>query len=324
MHSLASQLNQSGKTHIILIDEVDLSNVTSQGKSVKGTNLELDLSYISEYENVHFIFCFRPAKVGLNNFSISFPTLQSNQHFACLGTSYRNTKAIQRLIKYFLSRIGGIDAESEGYSLMGDIPCSKQLPPPLIPSGCIGSVIWIQYTRIVQDEAIEHLSNLLLFENFDVLQGEKNPSVAILLTYKSRLKLFAKKLIQRNPNWSGPHEETNYNGSEADIIVYLCDGSMNIQTLTRARRLLIILTRLQASTLLLKQAVSKNLAEMIKSGPNEFRPIDDFVQNDHGTQGDLDTETNRGYIVRNAQGPPAFSSPKRKKKERKEAVSSPI
>ena len=66
LQSLASQLNQSGKTHIILIDEVDLRNVTSQDESIQRNDLELDLSYTSEFENVHFIFCLRPAKVGLN------------------------------------------------------------------------------------------------------------------------------------------------------------------------------------------------------------------------------------------------------------------
>ena len=138
LQSLANQLNQSGKTHIILIDEVDLRNVTSKEEPIKQNNLELDLSYISEYENVHFIFCLRPAKVGLNDFSVSLPTLQSNQHFVWLKTSYRNTEAIQKLIKKFQSQI---DTKSEGYSMMGDIPMIEMLPPPLIPTGYNSSVI---------------------------------------------------------------------------------------------------------------------------------------------------------------------------------------
>ena len=121
LQSLANKINQSGKTHIIFVDEVDLKNVISQ-KAIKENNLELDLSYISEYENIHFIFCLRPAKEGLNNFTISFPTLQSNQYFVCLERIYRNTESIQMLIKHLQSKIG---VRSEGYSLMGDIPISE-------------------------------------------------------------------------------------------------------------------------------------------------------------------------------------------------------
>ena len=285
LQSLARQLNQSGKTHIILIDEVDLRNVTLQGESIKGDNLELDLSYTSEYENVHFIFCLRPAKLGVNNFSISFPNLQLNQHFAYLGTCYRNAEAIQRLIKYLLSHI---DAKSEGYSLMGDIPMTTMLPPPLIPSGYQSSVIWVPTIPSVEDEAIEKISILLLF---DEIQGERKPSIAILHTNK-RSKVLAKSLIHKNPNWSGPHEDINYNGSEADIIVYSCDRSMNIQSIARAKRLLIILTCEtecnHETNWILQQAVSQNLAEILRTGYcpdkmtkcNECGSTYNHVQND--------------------------------------------
>ena len=83
---------QSNETNIILLDEVDLKNVTLNDESTaldEGNNLELDLSYLSEYENIHFIICLRPAMhfghfaiEGFNNFTISFPTLQPNQHFS--------------------------------------------------------------------------------------------------------------------------------------------------------------------------------------------------------------------------------------------------
>ena len=108
LKSLANQLNMSGKTHIILVDEVDLNIVTTKEESKEErnkNNLELDLSYISEYENVHFIVALRPAKYGLNNFSVSFPLLQSNQHYSYLARVYRNTEAIQRLIHFFLTQM---------------------------------------------------------------------------------------------------------------------------------------------------------------------------------------------------------------------------
>ena len=266
LQSLASHLNQSGKTHIILIDEVDLMNVISQEESMEKNNIEVDLSYISEYENVHFVFCFRPAKEGLNNFSISFPNLESNQQFICLGTCYRNTEAILRLIKFFQSQI---DDRSEGYSLMGDIPISEMLPPPLIPTGYNSSVVWVPTIPAVEDEAIENLCSLLLSDDMGQLQGKRNPSVAILYN-KKKSRALAKKLIHKNPLWSGPHEDVNYNGSEADIIVYISDENMNIQTLARARRCLIILTCdtecNHETILMLQKAVSQKMADIVSSG----------------------------------------------------------
>ena len=94
--------------------------------------------------------------------------------------------------------------------------------------------------------------------------GFKNPpfSIAILHTNNTKSAQLAKKLRKKNIDWygpyeansyneivrkenidwSGPHEANSYNGGEADVVVFITDGSPNIQTLSRARRLLIILT----------------------------------------------------------------------------------
>ena len=60
--SIATQLNQSGETHVVLMDEVELKNVKALypmeiASSLREINtLEIDLSYIAKFENVHFIF----------------------------------------------------------------------------------------------------------------------------------------------------------------------------------------------------------------------------------------------------------------------------
>ena len=84
--------------------------------------------------------------------------MQSNQHFVCLGITHRNTEAIQRLIKSVQSQI---DAKSEGYAMMGDIPVSGILPSPLIPSGYNSSVIWVPTIPSVEDEVLEKIYTLL-------------------------------------------------------------------------------------------------------------------------------------------------------------------
>ena len=93
-------------------------------------------------------------------------------------------------MKYLQSQIGTM---SEGYSLMGDIPVSEMLPPPILPSGCNNSVIWIPTIPSEEDEAAERIYSLLLFEKDDI-QVDQNPSVTILYTNKIT-RLLAKKLI---------------------------------------------------------------------------------------------------------------------------------
>ena len=274
LQSIASRMDQSGKTHIIIIEEVDLKNVTSQ-EAIKGNNLEVDLGYLSEYQNIHFIFCLRPAKEGLNNFTISFPTLQSNQYFVCLGMTYRNTHSIQRLIKNVQSQIS---TKSEGYSLMGDIPINEMLPPPLIPSGYNSSVIWVPVIPSVEDEALEEIYSLLLFEELDELQGEEYPSVAILYSNDS-LKTLARKLKQKNTLWYGPLKDVNYHGGEADVVIFISDGHLNVQTLARARRLLILITlekewdNSKNPSLNLNKAIVLDMIEILRLGDCPYEII---------------------------------------------------
>ena len=60
----AKKFNQTGKTHIIFMDEIRLDNVTSN--SHQRNVLEVDLSFISEFENVHFVLCLKPMRKYLD------------------------------------------------------------------------------------------------------------------------------------------------------------------------------------------------------------------------------------------------------------------
>ena len=43
-------------------------------------------------------------------------------------------------------------------------------------------------------------------------------------------------------SWNGPYNANNVNGTESNIIIYFCDGYLNIETMARPRQLLIIVT----------------------------------------------------------------------------------
>ena len=183
----------SGKTHIILMDEVDLKNILVKEEPTEERNhnhFEVDLSYISEYENVHFIVSIRPAKCGVNNFSISFPLLKSNQHYCYLETTYKNAVAIQRLIHFFQSQI---DSKSEGYALMGETPSTEILPPPLVPLGYKSCVIWVPTIPSIEGVMINKISDLFSFTHNNY-QDEENPSITVLYTSR-KSKNLARKLI---------------------------------------------------------------------------------------------------------------------------------
>ena len=72
----------------------------------------------------------------------------------------------------------------------------------------------------------------------------------------------------KNQNWSD-HEHLTFNGGEADVVVYISgSGELNLQTMARARKLLIILTHENEwddTFPLLREAIFKyNLGRMIE------------------------------------------------------------
>ena len=251
-------LNRDGKKHIVLLDEVDLTGKFEESIG----DLELDLSYLSDYTNIHFIICLRPAYPGLNNFKISCVT-HPNQSHCNLKNVYRNAEAIQKLMQKLLLTKKTINEHSEGHVAMNEIDISENLPPPLIPPGCKSCIIWIPKVKIMKDEAVLKVHKLV--------GVSKKSSVAILYSKGqakdlAEKKLVAKKLKGENENWSGPYEDLDYNGGEADVVIFVTDDGedLNIQTLARARRLLIILTWSSQNANSLKKAASENLLEMVK------------------------------------------------------------
>ena len=267
MTFLATKLNESGKVHIILMDEVDLKIVTATGSTTFDDNCEIDLSCISEYQNVHFVFCICPTSDGQKDFKIIYPKERPNQHFVWMEVIYRNCREIIDFISYVQNQL---DPKSkEGYPKIGEILSDTKLPPPFKPTGYDNCVIWVPIITPLEEDIIEEIHS--------ILDGvESNP---VLLYSSKKSKDIAKKLKQGFEARRGPLEDVNYNGGEADVIVYITDGSLNIQTIARARRMLIILTlekdrrepqwRKIKDELLLK-CVEKNLVRMIQL--NDFPP----------------------------------------------------
>ena len=57
-------------------------------------------------------------------------------------------------------------------------------------------------------------------------------------------KRLAENLFKGNnqASWNGPYHAYTFNGTESNIIIYFCDGFLEIETMARPRQLLIIVT----------------------------------------------------------------------------------
>ena len=82
-------------------------------------------------------------------------------------------------------------------------------------------------------------------------------------------KRLAENLFKGNnqASWNGPYYVNTFNGTESNIIIYFCDGYLNIEAMARPRQLLIIVTlstKYYASHVkTMNEAVQQNLVRKI-------------------------------------------------------------
>lgn len=231
---LARKLNESGKVHIILMDEVELQNVASI-KSQNGLPyVDVDLSYLEEYENVKFIICLKPTFYGCKNFEIQYSKKRPNQYVKHFQNRYRNCKEIYDLLSYWQQN----DPQSDVFPMLSP---TENLNVNWLPPSLNGGVIWVPMTPMVEQEALNEMYSVL-----DTLQ--ESHSISILyhkeqsLLFQRKTKSIAMKIKKDRNTWSGPHEHLSFNGGESDVVIYICKSGLNLQTMARARKLLIMLT----------------------------------------------------------------------------------
>ena len=254
MTFLGEKLNESGKVHIILMDEVDLKNVASI-KSHGGTPyLDVDLSYLAQFENVKFIMCLRPTIDGCKNFKIEYSKKMPNQYIQHFQNRYRNCKQIFDLLSFWQQND---DSQTDGFPMISEEEnLNVEWFPPCLNSG----VIWIPMTMTELDEAQSKIYSII-----DEIELEGKHSIAILydkpLDKQQKSKTFAKRMKKQKETWSGPHEHFTFNGGESDVVIYICESALSLQTMARAKKLLIIVTyerNWNNGFLLLKDAIFKH------------------------------------------------------------------
>ena len=80
--------------------------------------------------------------------------------------------------------------------------------------------------------------------------------------------LIASKIKKWNKDFHGPYDHYEFNGKEAEIVIYVSSFKLAVQSMARARRLLIIITTdlkgwAPENSEFLDQAVEKNLVQKL-------------------------------------------------------------
>ena len=212
----------------------------------------MDFSYLAKYQNIHFVICLRPIANNVKDFKmICPPTVTSPssddasateipiQHYQELKVSHRCSLPIWQHLREFQKN----DPNSNGYPNIDleEIPDQAALPPVLDPPGC--GVIWVPcgIGAEAETKGLNEVKNILV-------ELKDDPSVSIIYEEydddENENKRLADSLCHGNnpTSWNGPHSSYSFNGFESSVVVYICDGYLHIQTMARARQLLIIVT----------------------------------------------------------------------------------
>ena len=269
---VADILKKIDQKIIILIDEFDIDEIcqnfqlelTKDGAKL----LKVDFLPLVQLENVHFVICIRPRSYrSLDDFELICSLDQRFQMYKNLLVRHRNAKKILEFLRFW-QKFGssGINLDMSAFpNIKREEILDEQNLPPLLENQEHG-VIWISIHIPIPSmtEKDKHsIANTIkkIFEN-----STDGLLVAVLYHRIGYSKIVAEKVKNIGQNYHGPYEENHFNGKEADIIIYVTSSvkGLYIQSLARARRLLILLTHDSfGGEFIMNEAVKKSLVKKI-------------------------------------------------------------
>ena len=257
------KLDKSGEKHILLLEEVPIQHMCRQTPE---RDFMVDLSVLSKYKNVHFIIVLNPRfrhmdckKFKKDNFKLKCcQDLKENQYFIELKNMRRNTLKITQLMGYLY----GHEKKLNGFlKVKPEKLILEDLPKPLDDQPV---VIWINAEEDGEkkEQAVRRVEEIL--SNYDTsitsvailyncpgganqIQVSGFPEAASQSQHQEEdfqflkdSKSLADKIGKNN------HEiikiDLEFGGCEADVVVYVTNGALKIQVVSRARKKLIIVT----------------------------------------------------------------------------------
>ena len=224
---------------IIMLDEVSMysSCKTTITEDDRSSSL-VDFSYLARYQNIQFVICLRPECYdnGVKDFEVVFPDAPKLQYYQMIKMRYRSTKKIMEFLKYW--QVHGPNPYGAGFpSIEGENSLDEKTLPPLL-DGFTHGVFWIHSQN---DNFIEVLDKVeSIFQN---LKAKANDVKILSNGFVKKSKVWAEKLKEENKYFNGSYcHEYHFNGSETDIIIYVTNYDLSLQSLARSRRLLVLVT----------------------------------------------------------------------------------
>ena len=253
-------MKKINKKVIILIDEYDIDEEKFMKYGEK--RLQVDFSHLVQFENVHFILCIRPRSYkSLHDFNLLFPLDQQFQIYKNLLVRYRNAKKILEFLRFWQKngRTGICFDMSTFPNITREEILDEENLPPLLENQEHG-VIWIPLKKESKTEIIVNTIKKIV-ENFEGIL-----SLAVLYHRIGCSRKVAEEIKNICQDFHGPYEENHFNGKEAEIVVYITSSvnGLYIQSLARARRLLILVTHDPFwGDHIMNKAVKKNLVKKV-------------------------------------------------------------
>ena len=244
---IKNQIQKFSAHAIVMMDEMCVLAFCNREKFLKDpSNIVLDLSFLAEYENIRFVICLSPVYINYRatkiptSFDLDFYKGSEKVTYHYLSGRYRNTAGILQFINFVADNYQHcgyeyceLHKESDESIKPENLPLPFDFPNEPKWKNC-KPVIWFQ-----------NLSNAKSVI-YDLLKGKPVTFLSVLSyqNQSSKLKKVFGLAEQKNSEWEY-HPCVNFNGSEADVIVYVAPYGYNRQiywpAMSRARRLLVII-----------------------------------------------------------------------------------
>ena len=250
---IKNQIQKFCANAIVMMDEMCVLAFCNREKFLKDpSNIILDLSFLAEYENIRFVICLSPVYKNYSatkiwtSFDLDFYKGSEKQEkvtYHYLSGRYRNTAGILQFINFVADNYHNITiSDSYEYSELHKESDESIEPENLpLPFDFPNEPKWKNCKPVIWFQNLSNAKSVL----YDLLKG-KPVTFLSHLSYQnqsSELKKVFGLAEQKNSEWEY-HHCGNFNGSEADVIVYASPAyyaPIYWPAMSRARKLLVII-----------------------------------------------------------------------------------
>ena len=254
---IKNQIQKFSANAIVMMDEMCVLAFCNREKFLKDpSNIVLDLSFLAEYENIRFVICLSPVHTNYRatkirtSFDLDFYKGSEKVTYHYLSGRYRNTAGILQFINFVADNYHNItfcDVSEYMYSELHKESDESIEPENLpLPFDFPNESKWKNCKPVIWFQNLSNAKSVI----YDLLKG-KPVTFLSDLSYQnqsSELKKVFGLAEQKNSEWEY-HHCGNFNGSEADVIVYAPAQApaYNLYShiywpaMSRARKLLVII-----------------------------------------------------------------------------------